>query len=289
MSARSFRSVFMVASCAGAALGCYLVSLRVASERASLEDVETKIVLAQRDMRMLQTEIGTRGRLSQLERWNAGAFALSAPSADQFLKGSFELDRLEQPQQKVDFHAPVVLASAPAPAKQPSVGEPATDDSGAVPPAHVGMAAGALLHEASLKTETREVPARPVVTLPQTTAKPTGKPATAAKPASSKPVKKPDLAAAQPIREHMAKERTATQSAAAKVRARKGGDEPAGKVAAKTRETASPKFAAKKSVDKPVVVTARAMTKSVRLAKVDPLAPLPAKHSGHSKDFAAER
>ena len=76
MSARSFRSLIMVASCAGAALGCYLVSLRVASERAALEDVETRIVLAQRDLRVLQTEIGTRGRLSQLERWNAGAFAL---------------------------------------------------------------------------------------------------------------------------------------------------------------------------------------------------------------------
>ena len=88
MSARSFGSLFMVASCAGAALGCYLVSLRVASERASLEDVETQIVLAQRDMRMIQTEIGTRGRLSQLERWNAGAFALSAPAADQFLEGA---------------------------------------------------------------------------------------------------------------------------------------------------------------------------------------------------------
>ncbi|HEX8938364.1 MAG TPA: hypothetical protein VF776_08855, partial [Sphingomicrobium sp.] len=98
MSNRSFRSVFMVASCAVAALGCYLVSLRVASERAQLEDVETKIVLAQRDMRVLQTEIGTRGRLSQLERWNAGAFALSAPAADQFLKGSFELARLAQPE-----------------------------------------------------------------------------------------------------------------------------------------------------------------------------------------------
>src|SRR6185369_2507668 len=81
MSNRSFRSVFMVASCAGAALGCYMVSLRVASERSQLEAVETRIVLAQRDMRVLQTEIGTRGRLSQLERWNAGAFALAAPSA----------------------------------------------------------------------------------------------------------------------------------------------------------------------------------------------------------------
>src|SRR5205823_8922100 len=112
---RSFRSLFMVASCAGAALGCYLVSLRVASERAALEDVETRIVLAQRDMRVLQTEIGTRGRLAQLERWNVKVLALSAPSADQFLKGSFELAKLTQPQRKVDFQAPVVLASAPAP------------------------------------------------------------------------------------------------------------------------------------------------------------------------------
>ena len=117
MSARSFGSLFMVASCAGAALGCYLVSLRVASERASLEDVETKIVLAQRDMRMIQTEIGTRGRLSQLERWNAGAFSLSAPAANQFLEGSFQLAQLVQPQKQADFSSQVVLASAPAPSK----------------------------------------------------------------------------------------------------------------------------------------------------------------------------
>jgi hypothetical protein len=260
MSSRSFRSVFMVASCAGAALGCYLVSLRVASERASLEDVETKIVLAQRDLRVLQTEIGTRGRLSQLERWNAGAFALSAPSADQFLKGGFELARLAQPEHKVDFQAPVVLASAPAPAKQPAMGQPQADDSGAAAPATNGMAASVLLHEASLKTETREVPARTVVALPQTTAKSTGRPANAAKPASVKPVEKPDLAAAQ-----------STKKVAAK---------PALKLASTPP---------KKSVDKPPVVTAKAVTKPVHMAKVDPLAPLPGKHSSHSKEIAADR
>src|SRR3954467_1344472 len=132
MSSRSFRSVFMVASCAGAALGCYLVSLRVASERAQLEDVETKIVLAQREMRVVQTEIGTRGRLSQLERWNAGAFALSAPSADQFLKGGFELARPARPDHRPDFQAPVGLHSGPAPTRQSVVGEPGMDDSGAL-------------------------------------------------------------------------------------------------------------------------------------------------------------
>jgi hypothetical protein len=248
MSSRSFRSVFMVASCAGAALGCYLVSLRVASERAQLEAVETRIVLAQRDMRVLQTEIGTRGRLSQLERWNAGAFALAAPSADQFLKGGFELARFARPEPKVDFQAPVVLASAPAPSKPSHVGQPEADDSGVPAPA---ATPSALLHEASLKTETREVPARSAVALPQTAAISTDKPATAAKPARAKSVEKPDLAAAQP-----------------------------------KKPAAKPVQAAKKSVDKPAVVTERAVTRPIRLAKIDPLAPLPAKHS---KVLTAER
>jgi hypothetical protein len=257
MSNRSFRSLFMVASCAGAALGCYLVSLRVASERAQLEDVETQIVLAQRDMRVLQTEIGTRGRLSQLERWNAGAFALSAPAADQFLKGSFELARLAQPEHKVDFQAPVVLASAPAPDPAKPLGQPEADESGA--PAAVPR--NALLHEASLKTETREVPARSVVALPQTTARSTDKPATAAKPAPKKSVEKPGLAAAQPA-------------------ARKPGVKDV---------SAARQAAPKKSVDKPVLASSKPVTKPMRIAKVDPLAPLPAKHSGNSKDFHAER
>jgi len=253
MSSRSFRSVFMVASCAGAALGCYLVSLRVASERAALEDVETRIVLAQRDMRVLQTEIGTRGRLSQLERWNAGAFALSAPAADQLLKGSFELARLAQPERKLDFQAPVVLASAPAPTKQPPMGQPEMDDSGAP----TAVVPNAMLHEASLKTETREVPARPVVTLPPTTAISTDRPAIAAKPAQSKPVEKPGLAAAHPL--------------------------------AKKEEPKTVSAPTKKIVDKPVIAAAKPVTKPVRLAKNDPLAPLPAKHSGHSKDSTADR
>ncbi len=114
MSAHGFKSVFMVASVAGAALGCYLVSLNVASERAKLESVESKIVLAQRDIRVLQTEIGTRGRLAQLERWNVGFIRLSAPSADQFLEGGFQLATMVKPEAKPVIDAPVVLAAAPA-------------------------------------------------------------------------------------------------------------------------------------------------------------------------------
>ena len=257
MSAPSFRSLTMAATCAAAALGCYLVSLRVASERASLEDVETRIVLAQRDLRVLQTEIGTRGRLSQLERWNAGAFALSAPAADQLLRGGFELARLTQPEHRVEFQAPVVLASAPAPERQkPPIGEAGTDDSGAPTP----VVPNALLHQASLKTETREVPAKPVATLAIGT-KSTDRPVTAAKPAQSKSMDKPGLAAAK-----------STAKA------------PAAHVA-----EATPKSTAKKSVDKPAVVAAKPVTKPVRLAKADPLAPLPDKRSGKSKDSTAAR
>jgi len=246
MSGRSFKSVFMVASCAGAALGCYMVSLRVASERSKLESVETQIVMAQRDIRLLQTEIGTRGRLSQLERWNAGAFALSAPNANQFLGGSFELAKLVAPSHEVDFQAPVVVASAPAPEpKGAPIGEPATDDSGAQPITVTSRAD--LLHEASLKTGTREVPATTATINLRAVEKSTDKPVAAATSAPKSSAGKPGLAAAKPVQK---------------------------KAVDKLALAVAP---AKKSVDKPALAAAKPMTKPVRIAKADPLAPLPAK------------
>ena len=113
MSARGFGSLISAGAVAGAALGFYLVSLRVASERAALESVESEIALAQRDIRLLQTELGTRGRLAQLERWNVRFIRLSAPSADQFVEGGFQLATLVKPQARPTIDAPVVLAAAP--------------------------------------------------------------------------------------------------------------------------------------------------------------------------------
>jgi hypothetical protein len=147
---------------------------------------------------LLQTEIGTRGRLAQLERWNAGAFSLSAPSADQFLNGSFELAKLTQPERHIDIQAPVVLATAPAPdRRQAPLGEAETDDSGG--PASVGRES--LLHQASLKTGSREAPAPMTGTpIPEpVVSKSTEKPVAAAKPAPKKSVDKPGLAAAKPV------------------------------------------------------------------------------------------
>jgi hypothetical protein len=259
MSSRSFHSLFMVASCAGAALGCYLVSLRVASERASLEGVESKIVLAQRDLRVLQTEIGTRGRLAQLERWNVKVLALSAPAADQFLNGSFELAKLTRPEQKIDFQAPVVMAAAPAPMNAASIGEPADDDAN-LPATQTPRG---LIHEASLKTETREVPAKPVVSMTQAAiVKSTDRPVTAARPVDRKSADTLGLAAAKPTDKKTV--------------------EKPGLVSAGSAD--------KKTVDKAVALSAKPVTKPVRLAKNDPLAPLPDAHSHLTlKDSAPAR
>ena len=261
MSARSFGSLFMVASCAGAALGCYLVSLRVASERAALEDVETRIVLAQRDMRMIQTEIGTRGRLSQLERWNAGAFSLSAPAANQFLEGSFQLAQMVQPQKEVDFQTPVVLASAPAPQK-PGPLEQANTDEIAAP---VAATPSGMLHQASLKTETREVPASTAITMSPTAAmKSADKPVTAAKPAQTRSADMPGLAAA-----HFHADKGSTAKPVHVADAAHAGQ--------------------KKSVDKAALAAGRPMTKHIEVAKVDPLAPLPVKHAPKPKETPTGR
>ena len=212
MRVRSFHSVFMASVVAGAALGCYLVSLRVASERAALQGVESEIALTQRDIRLLQTEIGTRGRLAQLERWNVRVLALSAPSADQILGDKFQLARLVRPEQNPAVEAPVVLASAPAVPRQLQ------------PEAETAATGGQLLHEAGLKIAE---PSAPRAAAPR---------ADDGKPADVK------IAATKP---------------------------------AETKPSAD----SKKAGDKPVKPPAAAVTKPVRTAKNDPLAPLPASGS----------
>src|SRR3569623_3530227 len=72
-----------------------MVSLRVATERADLAKVEPQIVEAKRDIRTLQTELGTRGRLTQREDWNANVLALAAPTTNQFVKDGFALAQLQ--------------------------------------------------------------------------------------------------------------------------------------------------------------------------------------------------
>lgn len=190
MSARGFGSVLWAGAVAGAALGFYLVSLNVASERAELEQVETRIALAQRDIRLLQTEIGTRGRLAQLERWNVKFIRLAAPSADQFVDGGFQLASLVAPNKKPVIEAPVVLASAPVGQALPQhpqlTGDAPDAQSASRSPSqmmHVASYSVPEIASAQKPPATRPTPARPAP--PKPVASQQQKPGAATKPVKS--------------------------------------------------------------------------------------------------------
>ena len=136
MIARGFKSVIWVAAVGGAAISCYMVSLQVATERAELARVESQIIAAKQDIRSLQTELGTRGRMSQLEQWNAEVLALSAPTAAQFLPDQVTLARFDQTETTIDQRsADVRMASAEAAPQAPAAAAPPTRVVQAVAPA----------------------------------------------------------------------------------------------------------------------------------------------------------
>ncbi|MEO7827312.1 MAG: hypothetical protein ABIR60_09250 [Allosphingosinicella sp.] len=212
MIARGFRSVIWVATVGGAALGCYMVSLRVATERNELAKVERQIVDAKRDIRSLQTELGTRGRMTQLEQWNSDVLALAAPSSAQFLKDEFTLARLYRSDPTVaDRSAEVRLASAGTEAAKPGeVERPAT------PPAVHAVAERPapqppMIHQASFTTPEAPAKIRTAVPAPERTRIPVPAPrpdkrtASAAQPkaeperTSAKPAPKPARPAAPQI------------------------------------------------------------------------------------------
>jgi hypothetical protein len=120
MMPRGFKPVGWVAAVGGAALGCYMLSLNVASERAELAKVERQIIAAKQEIRSLQTELGTRGRLQQLEHWNAEVLALSAPAATQFVENEMMLARFETHEKTIDDKARVQMASVTTSAPAPS-------------------------------------------------------------------------------------------------------------------------------------------------------------------------
>jgi hypothetical protein len=95
MIAQRFRALGWVAGVASASCGLYLISLQVAAERAKLEDVDRRIVSAQREMRALQTELGTRANMRQLQKWNDDVLSLAAPQAAQYLTTESQLASLQ--------------------------------------------------------------------------------------------------------------------------------------------------------------------------------------------------
>jgi hypothetical protein len=188
MIASSFKSVGWVAGVGAAALGCYMLSLQVAAERADLAGVERRIVATQQAIRNLQTELGTRGRLTQLESWNADVLALAAPAAGQYVENDLMLARFETHNEELGGGAQIRMASAEIPATLDAPQAPATVRQAVAAPA---ATAAPVVRRASLTTSAPAAVAR-------TEAKPA--PVRTAATAAVEPAPRPAARQAAPIR-----------------------------------------------------------------------------------------
>lgn len=183
MIVRGFKSVLWVGAVGSAALSCYMVSLRVATERADLVRVQHQIIDAKRDIRSLKTELGTRGRLSQLEDWNTNVLALSAPGTNQYVKDGYALARMETHEPTVEEQtrqvrmasletgegASAAKPAAPAPAKPADAGKPSVVPPEAAPLPRIvqAVAAAPALRSASLmRRASFSLPPTPTLSAP---------------------------------------------------------------------------------------------------------------------------
>lgn len=96
MRSLRFRTFAWVATAGIAVAASYMISHQVASERAELDAVNSKIAEAHRDIRNLKTELGTRASMRQLERWNVDVMGLATPDANQFLNSDEMLASLNK-------------------------------------------------------------------------------------------------------------------------------------------------------------------------------------------------
>lgn len=149
MIAQRFRPLGWAAGVATAACGLYLVSLQVAAERGKLEAVEAQIASAKRDLRQLQTELGTRASLRQLEAWNGEVLSLAAPKAAQYVSEPAQLVALNLDPADGAAAPPAMLAeyttAPPPPVAAPPVAKPAKPKP---------MAASAPVRTAAVKAKT---------------------------------------------------------------------------------------------------------------------------------------
>lgn len=164
----------------GIVLGFYLVSLRVAAERKTLDGVNARIESAERDIRALETEFDTRANLAQLEKWNGDTLALAAPTAAQFVRDDAQLASID-PNQLPGFGIKTAALVVPSMPVAPVVVAPAPVRVAAVKPVRVAVAKPVPVRVAAitLARNARSAPTpaktRPTQTAVAETVAPTGR------------------------------------------------------------------------------------------------------------------
>lgn len=115
--ASRFRAIVLTTGVIASALAFYSVSLHVSTERSAVERLRRGNAKLVGDIRQLRSELGTRARLPQLERWNASVLALAAPKAGQYLDGAVELaafSQVREPAMAAQVREAVLVAPAEA-------------------------------------------------------------------------------------------------------------------------------------------------------------------------------
>ena len=95
IAVKRLQSLIWVILVALGALGAYMVSLKVATERNELMRVRAQIARTQGDIRYLETEFSARASMRQLESWNQHDFMYGTPTAGQYLAGERALAQLD--------------------------------------------------------------------------------------------------------------------------------------------------------------------------------------------------
>jgi hypothetical protein len=123
------QSLIWVILVALGALGAYMVSLKVATERNDLMKVRAQIARAKADIRYLETEFSARASMRQLENWNQHDFMYATPTAQQYLGGEHALAHLDgiQPNGPDYVAPPVMVAMVETPADLPSAPQKAPE------------------------------------------------------------------------------------------------------------------------------------------------------------------
>ncbi|KEQ55189.1 hypothetical protein [Sphingobium chlorophenolicum] len=122
IAVKRLQSLIWILLVALGALGAYMVSLKVATERNELMKVRVQIARTKADIRYLETEFSARANMRQLERWNQDDFMYATPTAQQYLAGERALAHLDgvQPNGPDYVAPPVMVAMVQTPADLPS-------------------------------------------------------------------------------------------------------------------------------------------------------------------------
>ncbi|QGP77937.1 colicin transporter [Sphingobium sp. CAP-1] len=129
IAVKRLQSLIWVILVALGALGAYMVSLKVATERNELMKVRAQIARAKADIRYLETEFSARSSMRQLENWNQHDFMYATPTAQQYLGGEQALAHLDgvQPNGPDYVAPPVMVAMVETPADLPSAPQKAPE------------------------------------------------------------------------------------------------------------------------------------------------------------------